>query len=122
LRCNGLSPNGRHTTTNDAVAAFGGMADINNRQKIDRPADVTRMRREFRWVLPARSLMFRQVKLLAKANESFVCQSTFPGAESTQEIDDQTNQQNQAQPAAADHRTAKVKATAAEQEHEHHHE
>jgi hypothetical protein len=37
-------------------------------------------------------------------------------AESAQEIDDQAYRQNQAQPAAADDGTAKVKPTAAEQE------
>jgi hypothetical protein len=41
---------------------------------------------------------------------------TFRGAESAREIDDETDQQNQAKAAAADDGTAKVKPAAAEQE------
>ena len=43
-------------------------------------------------------------------------------AESAHEIDDQAYQQNQAKPAAADDRTAKVKPAAAEQEKQNHQE
>ena len=38
------------------------------------------------------------------------------GAKTTREIDDNTNQQQQAEPAAANHRAAKIKTAAAEQE------
>jgi hypothetical protein len=40
----------------------------------------------------------------------------FRAAKSAREIDDEADQQNQAQPAAADDRTTKVKSTAAKQE------
>ena len=42
--------------------------------------------------------------------------STFRAAESAHEINDQTDQQNQAKPAATDDGTAKVKPAAAKQE------
>jgi hypothetical protein len=48
--------------------------------------------------------------------------STFRGAESTREPDDKAYQQNQAKPAAADGRTAKVKPATTEQEKQNNHE
>jgi hypothetical protein len=46
----------------------------------------------------------------------------FRTAKSAREIDDETDQQNQAKPAAADDGTAKIKSSAAEQEQQDHHE
>jgi DNA-binding transcriptional regulator of glucitol operon len=48
--------------------------------------------------------------------------SAFRGAESAHEIDDKAYQQNQADPAAANDGTTKVKPAAAEQEKQNHHE
>jgi len=45
--------------------------------------------------------------------------STPPRTETAGEIDDQADQQNQAQPAAADDGTAEVKSAAPEQEQQH---
>jgi hypothetical protein len=47
--------------------------------------------------------------------------SAFRGAESAREKDDKAYQQKQANPAAADDRTAKVKPAAAEQEKKNNH-
>jgi hypothetical protein len=46
---------------------------------------------------------------------------TFRAAESAHAIDNKAYEQNQAQPAAADDRTAKVKPTATEQEKQNNH-
>jgi hypothetical protein len=48
--------------------------------------------------------------------------SVFRGAESARKKDDKTYQQNQAKPATADDRTAKIKPAAAEQKKQNNHE
>ena len=48
--------------------------------------------------------------------------SAFRAAESSREIDDKSDQQNQAKSATADDWAAKVKPAAAEQEKQNHHE
>lgn len=47
--------------------------------------------------------------------------SAFRASESAHEIDDQADQQNQAEPAPADGRAAKVEPAAAKQEKQNHH-
>jgi hypothetical protein len=50
-----------------------------------------------------------------------VRRSALRGAKSTGQIDDQTYQQYKTQPTSADDGTAKIKSTAAEKKHQHHH-
>jgi hypothetical protein len=51
----------------------------------------------------------------AANTRNIVARSDF-GTKTTREIDDNTNQQQQADPAATDHWAAKIKAAATEQE------
>ena len=61
----------------------------------------------------------KSVKSADKKRNSALCAFR---AESAQKIDDKAYRQNQAKPAAADDRTAKVKPAAAEQEKKNNHE
>jgi hypothetical protein len=48
--------------------------------------------------------------------------SAFPGAETARKEDDQADQQDQAESAAADDRSAQVKPAATEQQEQNHHD